>query len=173
MNSDKLKKFCLLPKWKIEVEKKINPDKSSHVIYWEWVTLEGKRSIVTPQNKLGKWQLFVDVVSADKNLRSYDTEEGEAAYNKLSEAAQAQGFMVELGESQTETCSIDLQNGILSFKVSRVFTDDGFVPQLKIEYADTDDFIKQTIDINLNSRKDLLALSKMFANALNLRGEEK
>lgn len=172
MNLDKLKKFCLLPKWKIEVDKKINPDKSSHVIYWEWVTLEGKRSIVTPQNKLGKWQLFVDVISTDKTVKSYDTEEGEAACNKLLEAAQIQGF-TESGENQSETCSIDLQNGILVFKVSRVFTDDGFVPQLKIEYTDSDDFIKQTLDVNLNSRKDLLALSEMFANALDLRGEGK
>jgi hypothetical protein len=172
MNLEKLKKFCILPKWKIEVERKINPDKSGHIIYWEWITLDGKRSIVVPHNKLGKWQLFVDVISPDKSQKSYDTEESETAYNKLMEAAKAQGF-AESGEVQSEICEINLQNGKLTFSVSRFFTDDGFVPQLKIDYTDNDGFIKTSHEINLNSVKDLSALSEMFASAVNLKGEQK
>ena len=172
MNLDKLKRFCILPKWKVEVEKKINQDKSGHIIYWEWIALDGKRSIVLPQNKLGKWQLFVDVISPDKNQRSYDTEESEVACNKLLEAAKVQGF-TESGEIQSEICEINLQNGILTFKVARVFTDDGFVPRLNIKYTDNDDFIESSYEVNLSSVKDLSALSEMFANAVNLKGEQK
>ena len=159
MDKDDLRKFCTLPTWRVEVERKINPDKSSHKIFWEWVTLDGKRSEGVPKNKIGKWQLFVDVVTPGKCVSTFDTGETDLAWEKLLEAATNAGYE---RKPDQEEFTLDLQNGILKFTVVRMLTDEGYVPELKLVYKDKDDLFSSTFELNMENTDNLKHLGEMF-----------
>lgn len=151
-----------MPTWRVEVERKVNPDKSSHKIYWEWTALDGTRSQVVPKNKIGQWKLFVDILSPGKALSTFNATENDLAWEKLEDTAENVGYQEKLGQ---EDFSVDLQNGIIKFQIKRVLTDEGYQPQLRVAYADNDDFISTFIDINLDSTANLKCIGEMFLSA--------
>lgn len=165
MNQDKLRKFCLLPKFKIEVEKKVNPNGSLHIIYWEWCAPNGVRPTIgtQPKNKVGLWKIFVDVISKDKSVKSYDVNEDDVAWGKLLEEALLIGYKDD--DSNSYQCYVDLQNGMLQLIVTRMLTDEGWLPELKIVYSDKDDLFKTTIECGLTSKNDLKNMIDMLTDA--------
>lgn len=155
----------MLPKIRIEVEKKINPDKSMHIVYWEWCAPNGVRPVVgsQPKNKIGLWKIFVDVISADKSVKSYNVAESDEAWQKLLDEALL--FDYRDDESISYQCCIDLQNGTLQIEISKMLTDEGWVPDLKLVYSDKDDFFKSTFQGGLTSKKDLKNIIEMLTEA--------
>jgi hypothetical protein len=173
---EKLKHFCMLPLYKVEVEKVINPDKSCHQVYWEWICRpDGKKNesppictlgVAAKQQQIGSWKLFVDVISTDKFVKSYEAGESDEAWNKLLVAAEAKGFKVTASkvDQQIEktSCIIDLQNGTLKILAKKVATDDGWSPDIKFIYTDKDDLIKTSFQVSLDSVKNLTDIAEVF-----------
>lgn len=154
---ENLKKICILPTWRIEVSQKIVPNTNSHKVYWEWITTDGKRSQVLPKNKIGKWQLFVDVISPEKVISSFEATEDDLALEKLRTTIENSGL-----QTNEEEFSIDLQNGILKFSIVRLLTDEGFTPQMKLSYSDNDDFYCSIFEMNLETTENLKQIGEML-----------
>src|SRR5208283_2363925 len=154
MNKDKLKKFCMLPTYRIEVEKINNPDKSCHRVYWEWVDEKKSKNIVVPKFKDGTWKLMVDVISAENVVRTFEAGDSDEAWNKLLSAAEAKGFKTTAKIEKT-SCNIDLQNGVLKILARKITTDDGTAPEVKLIYADKDELVTTTFTLVLDNAKNL------------------
>lgn len=170
MNKDKLKRFCMLPTYLVEVEKVNNPDKSYHRVYWEWVAIPvsendvGKKNTVPPTFKDGIWKLFVDIVSTDKTIKSHDAGECDDAWNKLAFAAESKGFKEVSTKIEKASCSVDLQNGVLKILARKITTDDGLVPEIKFIYIDKDNSIKTSFTVLLDNSKNLIDIAEVFTN---------
>lgn len=160
--SDRLKHFCMLPVYTVEVEKIANPDKSCHRVYWEWVDASGKKNIAPPKFSNGTWKLLVDVISADKFLKTYDAGENDDALVKLLAAAEGQGFKDTTVKTEKTSCNIDLQNGTLKILARKISTDDGWLPEVKFIYNDKDDLIRTSFAISLDSAKNLTDIANVF-----------
>jgi predicted DNA-binding antitoxin AbrB/MazE fold protein len=160
----------MLPVYIVEVEKVINPDKSYHRVYWEWVTIPvsendiSKKNIVPPTFKNGIWKLSVDIVSTDKTTRSHDAGESDEAFSKLMFTASNNGFKEITTKIEKTNCSIDLQNGVLKILAKKVAIDDGYIPEIKIVYIDKDDSIKTSFNIILDNAKNLTDIAEVFIN---------
>ena len=163
MNKEKLKHYCVLPLYQVDVEKKINPDKSCHKVYWEWVDASGKKNKVPPIFKHGTWKLFVDVITAEKVVNSYETGENDEAWNKLLIAAEGQGFKDTVSNTDKTNCTINLQNGELKIIARKVATDDGWSPEVKFIYSDKDNLIKTSFWVSLDNVKNLDDIAKVFS----------
>lgn len=175
MNKSKLKRHCMLPLFRVEVEKKVNPDKTSHRVYWEWVNASGKKNEAPPTFKNGTWNLFVDVVSKNNEVRSYPTtaDANEDAWAKLKEAATASGYKDTISMVDKEKCTIDLQNGTLRILAQKIPTDDGWAPEVKLIYSDKDDLFKSSLKLSLDSAKHLSDIAAVFTNLAATFAEEK
>ena len=162
----------MLPLFKVEVETKSNPDKSSHKVYWEWVDVNEKKNVAPPSFKHGKWKLFVDVASPEKVIASYEAGESEEAWKKLLAAAEAKGFKDTVSMTDKSSCKIDLQNGTLKIAARKITTDDGLAPEVKITYADKDDLIKTSFLLSLDTPKNLLDIARVFTELASTFGDQ-